>query len=143
MVNLFSLRRLNETDRQLKPPSHLNFWLPDGGVLRRENERRAPIERGGLPPVLVGCVVHFLGDFFFGAPAPADTHEPRNAGNLFRFFLSSRAEHNQNPPADTANRHYALISTRRKIAVSPAPPPELRALAAGRSCTTPRARPES
>ena len=36
--------------------------------------------------------------------------------------MSSRAEHNQNPPTDTANRHCALISTRqkkRRIARSP------------------------
>ena len=35
------------------------------------------------------------------------------------FFLSSRPEHNQKPPTDTANRHCAFIPTRRKIAVLP------------------------
>ena len=33
------------------------------------------------------------------------------------FFWSSRPEHNQKPPTDTANRHCSLIPTRRKIAV--------------------------
>ena len=35
------------------------------------------------------------------------------------FFWSSRPEHNQRPPTDTAKRRFALIPTRRKIAVSP------------------------
>ena len=38
---------------------------------------------------------------------------------LFGFFWSSRPEHNQNSPTDTAKRRFALIPTRRKIAVSP------------------------
>ena len=35
------------------------------------------------------------------------------------FFGSSRPEHNQRPPTDTAKRRFALTPTRRKIAVSP------------------------
>ena len=38
---------------------------------------------------------------------------------LLIIFWSSRPEHNQKPPKDPANRHCALIPTRRKMAVSP------------------------
>ena len=108
-----------------------------GGVLRREKMNGGRQPNGALRPLLVVWVVHFWAAFGGGAPAaPADTHEPRYAGFFFGDFFSSRDEHNQNSPTDTANRHCALISTRRKAAVLPAPPPELRAffsLAAGRS----------
>ena len=110
-----------------------------GEFLDKKSERRVPIERGAAPPS-GGLGGSFFGRLSFWCPSPsrhARAYNCRHAGDLFRgFFLSSRAEHNQNPPTDTANRHCALVSTRRKIAVSPASPPELRAfwlLAAGRS----------
>ena len=85
----------------------------------------------GLPPLLVVCVVHFWATFFLMPQTRTSLDTPE----LFfgDFLLLSRAEHNQNPPTGPANRHCVLISTRRKIAVSPASPPELRALAGGRS----------
>ena len=49
------------------------------------------------------------------------------------FFLSSRPEHNQKPPTDTANRHCAFIPTRRKIAVWPQGAQSTAPLARGRS----------
>ena len=54
--------------------------------------------------------------------------------NFFlEFFLSSRPEHNQKPPTDTANRHCAFIPTRRKIAVWPQGAQSTAPLARGRS----------
>ena len=49
------------------------------------------------------------------------------------FFWSSRPEHNQRPPTDTAKRRFALIPTRRKIAVSPLGAQSTPPLAGGRS----------
>ena len=49
------------------------------------------------------------------------------------FFWSSRPEHNQRPPTDTAKRRFALIPTRRKIAVSPLGAQSTPPLARGRS----------
>ena len=48
-------------------------------------------------------------------------------------FWSSRPEHNQRPPTDTAKRRFALIPTRRKIAVSPLGAQSTPPLAGGRS----------
>ena len=108
-----------------------------GGFLDEKKKRRAPIERGAAPRS-GGLRGSFFGDFFLVPQTRTSLDTP--VFFFGDFFLLSRAEHNQNPPADTANRHCALISTRRKIAVSPAPPPELRALAAGRSRCDPAAR---
>ena len=49
------------------------------------------------------------------------TEKPAQTRRIFLgdSFWSSRPEHNQKPPPDTANRHCALIPTRRKMAVSP------------------------
>ena len=102
-----------------------------GGSQTRKNERRAPIERGAAPPFWWSAWFIFWVTFFLMPQTRTSLDTP----DFFfgDFLLLSRAEHNQNPPTDPANRHCALISTRRKIAVSPAPPPELRALAGGRS----------
>ena len=61
-------------------------------------------------------------------PAPT-CQEKKN----LEFFLSSRPEHNQKPPTDTANRHCAFIPTRRKIAVWPQGAQSTAPLARGRS----------
>ena len=49
------------------------------------------------------------------------------------FCWSSRPEHNQGPPTDTAKRRFALIPTRRKIAVWPLGAQSIPPLARGRS----------
>ena len=61
---------------------------------------------------------------------PAPTCQEKK---FLEFFLSSRPEHNQKPPTDTANRHCAFIPTRRKIAVWPQGAQSTAPLARGRS----------
>ena len=61
---------------------------------------------------------------------PAPTCQEKK---FFGIFLSSRPEHNQKPPTDTANRHCAFIPTRRKIAVWPQGAQSTAPLARGRS----------
>ena len=51
--------------------------------------------------------------------ASATENQPRRARI---FFWSSRPKHNQRPPTDTAKRRFALIPTRRKIAIWPPAP---------------------
>ena len=67
---------------------------------------------------------------------PAPTCQEKK---ILEFFLSSRPEHNQKPPTDTANRHCAFIPTRRKIAVWPQGAQSTAPLARGRSPSCPTA----
>ena len=68
----------------------------------------------------------------------ATENQPRRARKkiFLEFFLTSRPEHNQKPPTDTANRHCAFIPTRRKIAVWPQGAQSTAPLARGRSKIT-------
>ena len=90
------------------------LWPPDGGLLRQYHKKRGRFcasrvtyaANGQKPAVVLARNAQFQKSRVMSATE----NQPRQK----KCFLSSRPEHNQKPPTDTANRHCSLIPTRRK-----------------------------